>query len=217
MRKMTVKERTENIVRILKKTYPAVRCTLEYSSPFELLVATELSAQCTDARVNIVTPALFARYGSADDFAAAEEAELSEYIKSAGFYKTKAKNIIKCAERVAEVYGGEVPDNMEDLLTLAGCGRKTANLILGEVFGKEAFIVDTHCIRLTNRMGIVSEKDPKKIEMRLRKLIPAEESLGFCHRLVHHGRNVCKARKPECENCTVKEYCRSYKKATKEM
>ena len=205
---MTKKERALHIIEGLEKEYPDAICSLDYSVPHELLIATQLSAQCTDARVNIVCGPLFERYKSVEDFAEADYDELCEYIRSAGFYRNKAKNIIACCKRLRDVYGGEVPDNMDDLLTLAGTGRKTANLILGDVFGKPAVVVDTHCIRITNRMGLTTNKEPEKIETDLRKILPPEKSSDFCHRLVLHGRAVCSARKAACDSCAVSEYCK---------
>ena len=205
---MTKKERALLIIERLEEEYPDAICSLNYTTPHELLIATQLSAQCTDARVNIVTKPLFERYKSVDDFAEADYDELCEYIRSAGFYRNKAKNIIACCRRLRDVYGGEVPDNMDDLLTLAGTGRKTANLILGDVFGKPAVVVDTHCIRITNRMGLTTNKTPEKIEQDLKKLLPPEKSSDFCHRLVLHGRALCSARKANCEKCPVADVCK---------
>ena len=205
---MTKKERALLIIERLEEEYPDAICSLNYTTPHELLIATQLSAQCTDARVNIVTKPLFERYKSVDDFAEADYDELCEYIRSAGFYRNKAKNIIACCQRLRDVYGDEVPDNMEDLLTLAGTGRKTANLILGDVFGKPAVVVDTHCIRITNRMGLTTNKTPEKIEQDLKKLLPPEKSSDFCHRLVLHGRALCSARKANCESCPVADVCK---------
>ena len=173
-----------------------------------LYIATQLSAQCTDARVNIVTKDLFKKYKTVSDFANADFNELCEDIRSTGFYRNKAKNIIAAAQRMIDVYNGEVPDTMEDLLTLPGTGRKTANLVLGDIFKKPAIVVDTHCIRLSNRIGLTKNSDPVKIESDLRKIIAPEESLGFCHRLVAHGRAVCNARKPMCEGCTLEGVCK---------
>jgi len=195
---------------IFDRIYPDVKCTLEYSTPLEMLIATQLSAQCTDARVNIVTKDLFKKYTSAEDFAAADLSELENDIRSTGFYKNKAKNIISCCKRILEVYDGRVPDTMEDLLTLAGTGRKTANLVLGDIYKKPAVVVDTHCIRLSNRIGLVGNDDPVKIEFELKKLIPPERQLRLCHQLVNHGRLRCNARKPDCEGCEIKEYCKYY-------
>ena len=209
---MTKKQRAEKVIEILKQVYPNPKCSLIYSTPLEMLIATQLSAQCTDARVNIVTKDLFRKYKNVHDFANADYDELQQDIKSAGFYKNKAKNIIACCQRLIDVYGGEVPDNMDDLLTLAGTGRKTANLVLGEIFGKSAVVIDTHNIRLANRIGLTKETDPVKIEFEMKKLIPEAEQLNLCHRLVYHGREVCTARKPKCEICRISEYCKSFGK-----
>lgn len=209
---MRKKERSEGVMEILDKVYPDVKCTLEYSTPLQMLIATQLSAQCTDARVNIVTKDLFKKYPDAEAFAAADLSELENDIRSTGFYKNKAKNIISCCQRILEVYDGEVPDTMEDLLTLAGTGRKTANLVLGDIYKKPAVVVDTHCIRLSNRIGLVNNEDPVKIEFELKKLIPPERQLRLCHQLVNHGRARCNARKPDCDGCEIKEYCKYYSK-----
>ncbi len=209
---MTKKQRAEKVIEILKQVYPNPKCSLIYSTPLEMLIATQLSAQCTDARVNIVTKDLFRKYKNVHDFANADYDELQQDIKSAGFYKNKAKNIIACCQRLIDVYGGEVPDNMDDLLTLAGTGRKTANLVLGEIFGKSAVVIDTHNIRLANRIGLTKETDPVKIEFEMKKLIPEAEQLNLCHRFVYHGREVCTARKPKCEICRISEYCKSFGK-----
>lgn len=205
---MTKKERTELLLELMDEAYPEVKCSLNYSNPLEMLIATQLSAQCTDARVNIVTEKLFERYKSVEDFANADILELQEYIKSAGFYKNKSKNIIACCKRLIEVYDGKVPDNMEDLLTLAGTGRKTANLVLGDIFGKPAVVVDTHCIRLSNRIGLTKNKEPEKIEQDLKKIIPPKQQLRLCHQFVYHGRAVCSARKPKCDICPIRPACK---------
>lgn len=205
---MRKKERIELLLELMDKTYPEVKCSLNYSNPLEMLIATQLSAQCTDARVNIVTEELFKRYKTVYDYANADINELQEYIRSAGFYKNKSKNIIECCKRLIEVYNGEVPDTMEDLTSLAGTGRKTANLVLGDIFGKPAVVVDTHCIRLSNRIGLVKETDPYKIETELRKIIPENHQLRLCHQFVYHGRAYCNARKPDCENCPIKPACK---------
>lgn len=207
---MTKKDRSESAVKVLKELYPNVRCTLEYSSPVELLIATQLSAQCTDARVNIVTKTLFKKYPDCSAFANAYYEELCEDIRSTGFYRNKAKNIIACCKKILSDFGGEIPDTMEGLLTLAGTGRKTANLVLGDIFGKPAVVVDTHCIRLSNRIGLTKNSSPEKIEQDLKKLIPPEEQLDFCHRLVAHGRNICTARSPKCEDCRLNKFCKEY-------
>ena len=204
---MKKSERIEGVMRILDEIYPDVKCTLNYENPLQMLIATQLSAQCTDARVNIVTKDLFKIY----DFASADLAELENDIKSTGFYKNKAKNIIACCKRLIEVYDGEVPDTMEDLLTLAGTGRKTANLVLGDIFNKPAVVVDTHCIRLSTKIGLTKNTDPEKIEFDLKKIIPPERQLKLCHQFVNHGRLRCVARRPDCGNCEIREYCKSAK------
>ncbi len=205
---MTKKERAKLLVEGLKKEYPDAICSLVAGNPFELLVATRLSAQCTDARVNLVTPALFNKYRTLDDYVNADVKDIENIIHSCGFYHGKARDIIEMARGVRDRFGGVVPDNIEDLTTLSGVGRKTANLIVGDVYGKPAVVADTHLIRLTNRMGLVDTKDPKKVEMELKKILPPEESNDFCHRAVLHGRAVCTARKANCENCAVNEYCK---------
>ncbi len=205
---MTKKERALKAVEILKELYPQAVCSLNAANPFELLVAVRLSAQCTDARVNIVTPALFERYKTLEDYANADVKEVEKYIHSCGFYKNKAESIVGMAQKILGEFNGKVPDNIQDLITLPGVGRKTANLIVGDVYGKEAIVVDTHCIRITNRIGLVAEKDPKKIEFALKKLIPADEGSEFCHRIVLFGRDVCSARKPLCGECKMNEICK---------
>ena len=206
---MTKKERIAALRPLLDKAYPNVKCSLNYSTPVEMLIATQLSAQCTDARVNIVTEKLFKKYTSVEDFANADYNELCEDIKSAGFYRNKAKNIIECCKRLIEVYGGNVPDTMEDLLTLAGTGRKTANLVLGDIFGQPAVVVDTHCMRLAKRIGLTSNDEPAKIEADLKKIVPPDYQLRLCHQFVYHGRAVCSARKPKCDICPIAEVCKS--------
>lgn len=206
---MTKKERVLKLREILDEAYPDVKCSLNYSTPVEMLIATQLSAQCTDARVNIVTEKLFKKYTSVEDFASADYEELCEDIKSAGFYRNKAKNIIGCCRRLLAVYGGNVPDTMEDLLTLPGTGRKTANLVLGDIFGKPAVVVDTHCMRLSRRIGLTKEEEPAKIEADLKKIVPADYQLRMCHQFVAHGRAVCTARKPKCEICAAAPVCKS--------
>lgn len=194
---------------LLDKAYPEVRCSLNYSNPLEMLIATQLSAQCTDARVNIITKTLFKKYTSVEDFANADYEELCSDIKSAGFYRNKARNIILCCQRLIDAYGGQVPDTMEDLTSLAGTGRKTANLVLGDIFGKPAVVVDTHCKRVAKRIGLTANDDPVKVEMDLRKLIPPDCQLRTCHQFVAHGRAVCTARSPKCGECPVAEVCKS--------
>ena len=213
---MTKKERALNAIEVLKKEYPEAICSLNSSNPFELLVAVRLSAQCTDARVNLVTPALFEKYKTLDDYCNADVKDIEELIHSCGFYKSKATSIIDMAKGVRDRFGGVVPDNIDDLITLNGVGRKTANLIVGDVYGKESIVVDTHMIRIANRIGLVNEKDPKKIEFALKKIIPSEEGSDFCHRIVHHGRAVCIARRPQCDMCCIKEYCDHYAQVSSE-
>lgn len=205
---MTKKERAVKAVEILKELYPEAICSLTASNPFELLVAVRLSAQCTDARVNIVTPALFERYKTIEDYAEADVKEIEKYIHSCGFYKSKAESIVGMARKILSDFDGKVPDTIEDLITLPGVGRKTANLIVGDIYGKPAIVVDTHCIRIANRLGLVAEKDPKRIEFALKKIIPAEEGSDFCHRIVLFGRDVCSARKPLCDACRMNEICK---------
>lgn len=205
---MTKKQIAANAVQALKKEYPDAICSLEYTDPLQLLIATRLAAQCTDARVNMVTPTLFERFKNVDDFANATADEVAEYIKSCGLYKTKSNDIVALAKMLRDEFDGKVPDNIEDLTKLPGIGRKTANLVMGDVFGKPAVVVDTHCIRITRRLGLHGEKDAKKIEFILRDLIDPSESNDFCHRLVLHGRAVCTARSPKCENCCMNEFCK---------
>lgn len=204
---MTDKQRALKAIEALKKEYPDAICSLVYDDPLQLLIATRLAAQCTDARVNMVTPALFERFKTVDDFASAEVTEVEEYIKSCGLYKTKARDIVAMAKALKENFGGVVPDTIEQLVTLPGIGRKTANLVVGDIFHKSAVVVDTHCIRLTSRLGFHSIKDPVRIEKVLREILPPEESNDFCHRLVLHGRAVCQARNPKCEICCMKDFC----------
>ena len=206
---MTKKQIALAAVDALKAEYPDSICSLEYTDPLQCLVATRLSAQCTDARVNMVTPALFERYTCARDFAESTPEELAEYIKSCGLYKTKSKDIIAMARVLCEKYDGEVPSTLDELIALPGIGRKTANLVMGDIFRMPgAVVVDTHCIRITRRLGLHDETDQKKIELILRKLLPSDESNDFCHRLVLHGRAVCTARKADCDNCCMKDFCR---------
>ena len=206
---MRTPEQTAEIVARLEEAYPLADCTLDWGKDYELLFSVRLAAQCTDERVNMITPALFERYPTLKDFAEADVAEVEKYIRSCGFFHTKARDIVACAQVLLAKHGGKVPDNMADLLALPGVGRKTANLILGDVFhAPGAVVVDTHCIRLSNRMGFVDTKDPPKIEAALRAVLPPEKSSDFCHRLVLHGRAVCTARAPKCEGCCVAHVCR---------
>ncbi|MBE7012732.1 MAG: endonuclease III [Ruminococcaceae bacterium] len=211
---MNKKEKILAIKEVFDSLYPDAECSLDFTTPHELLVAVQLSAQCTDARVNIVTKTLFERYTSPMDFATADEDELAQIIRSCGFYRTKAKNIIASSKDIVEKFGGKVPDTMEDLTSLAGVGRKTANLILGDVYGKPAVVVDTHAIRLSNRIGLTTNKDPVKIEYDLKKIVPSDYQSRFCHQLVHHGRAVCNARKPGCGECGISHLCK-YNKGDK--
>ncbi len=204
---MTKKQRAALAIAALTELYPDAICSLTYTDPLQLLIATRLSAQCTDARVNMVTPALFARYPDLDAFAAADPEEVGEYIRSCGLYKTKARDIVAMANMLREVYDGVIPDSVEELTKLPGVGRKTANLVCGDVFGKPAVVTDTHCIRITGRLGLVDSKDPYKVEMQLRKLLPPAESNNFCHRLVLFGRDICSARSPRCGGCPLREVC----------
>ncbi len=205
---LTKKEIALSAVEALKKEYPDAICTLVYSDPLHLLIATRLAAQCTDARVNMVTPALFERFPTARDFAESTEEEVAGYIKSCGLYKTKSRDIVALSKMIVEKYDGTVPDSLDELIKLPGIGRKTANLVMGDVYGQPAVVVDTHCIRITRRLGLHELKDAKKIEFELKKLLPPEESNDFCHRLVLHGRAVCDARKPKCDICCMKDFCR---------
>jgi len=205
---MRTKEQIDGIIAGLEKEYPLAECSLEYDKAYELLFAVRLAAQCTDERVNQITPILYERFPTLEALASADIAEVEEIVKPCGFFHTKARDIVLCANVLLDKFGGIVPDNMEDLCSLPGVGRKTANLILGDVYHKPAVVVDTHCIRLSNRMGLVDGlKEPVKIESALREILPPEKSSDFCHRLVLHGRAVCPARKPECERCPIAIYC----------
>ena len=196
------------IIEELKKLYPDAVCSLDYRKDYELLFSVRLAAQCTDARVNLVTPALFERFPSLEAFAQATPEEVGEYVHSCGFWRAKARDIVGSAQMLLSDFGGRVPDNMDDLLRLPGVGRKTANLILGDVYGKEGYVCDTHCIRITGRLGITDgSKDPLKVEQQLRKVIPPEESSDFCHRMVLHGRALCMARGPRCGECPLRDLC----------
>lgn len=205
---MTKKERALKAVEILKTEYPQAICSLNASNPFELLAAVRLSAQCTDARVNLVTPTLFEKYKTLDDYANANVKDIENIIRSCGFYKNKAESIVGMAQMIISDFGGRVPDEIDDLVKLPGVGRKTANLIVGDVYGKESIVVDTHMIRISNRIGLVSVKDPVKIETALKKVIPPSEGSDFCHRIVLFGRDICSARKPKCEGCCMAEICK---------
>lgn len=204
---MRKKEKALLCVEALKKEYPDALCSLEASNPLELLIATRLSAQCTDARVNLVTPALFEKYKTLDDYCEAKIEDVESIIHSCGFFRAKARDIIGMAQKIKSDFGGEVPDTIEKLTSLPGVGRKTANLIMGDVYKQPAVVADTHLIRITNLLGLCNSKDPFKVETELKKILPPEESNDFCHRCVLHGRAVCVARKPQCEKCVMKDYC----------
>ena len=208
---MTGKQRAAKTIELLKSEYPDVKCALTYVKPHELLIATRLSAQCTDKRVNLVTPALFERFPNVEAFADAEVSEIEEYIKSCGLYHTKANDISLMCKDLRDRFGGTVPDTIEELVTLPGVGRKTANLIVGDLYGKPALVCDTHVIRLTNLIGLCDSKDAAKVERQLAKLVPPEEGLNLCHRLVWHGRLVCIARRPQCDKCCLKDVCKNMK------
>ena len=202
---MTREERALLCVEALKKEYPGAVCSLIYTDPLQLLIATRLSAQCTDARVNMVTPALFARFPTLDAFCEGSVEEIEGYIRSCGLYKTKAKDIFAMCHVLRDEFSGIVPDTIEKLVTLPGVGRKTANLVAGDIYGKPAVVADTHCIRISNRLGLADSKDPVKVEKQLRAVLPPEESNDFCHRLVLHGRALCTARAPACERCPLND------------
>ena len=210
---MRTQEQVNEIVRLLLEEYPLADCTLDWRKDYELLFSVRLAAQCTDERVNKITPALFARFPTLKDFAEAEVEEVEKYVHSCGFYRAKARDIVACAQVLLEKYNGELPRTMEELTALPGVGRKTANLILGDIFGQEGYVCDTHCIRITGRLGITDgSKDPLQVEKQLRKSIPPKESNNFCHRMVLHGRAVCRARKPDCPHCTLRAWCDHFTK-----
>ena len=205
---MKSKEQVGAIIAALKTLYPDALCSLDYEKDYELLFSVRLAAQCTDARVNLVTPALFARYPTLEAFAEADVDEVGQYIHSCGFWRAKARDIVASARMLREEFGGRVPDTMEQLLRLPGVGRKTANLVLGDIYGQEGYVRDTHCIRITGRLGLTDgSKDPLKVERQLRQCIPPEESNNFCHRMVLFGRDTCTARSPHCEGCPLRQDC----------
>lgn len=210
----TAKARVKKILKILRKTYPNVKTALHYKNPLELLIATILSAQCTDKRVNQVTEKLFSKLRTARGFAGVPLPDLEEMVRSTGFYRNKAKNIKACCRAILEKHGGKVPDNMEDLVQLPGIGRKTANVILGSFFGVPGIVVDTHVKRLSQRIGFTTEKDPAKIEFDLMAAIPKKDWIDFSHQMIQHGRALCTARKPKCPECPLRELCDYSKKAT---
>ncbi len=205
---MDTQELALKAVNALKEEYPDALCSLDYEDPLQLLISVRLAAQCTDARVNLVTPALFERFPTLEAFCDGTEEEIGELIHSCGFFRAKARDILGACRKIRDEFGGRVPDNMEDLLSLPGVGRKTANLILGDVYHKPAVVTDTHCIRISGRLGLTKNKAPEKVERDLRAVLPPEESNNFCHRLVLHGRAVCIARRALCEKCCMKEFCR---------
>lgn len=204
---MDTQELAIKAVEALKEEYPDALCSLDYEDPLQLLISVRLAAQCTDARVNMVTPALFERFPTLEAFCEGTEEEIGELIHSCGFFRAKARDILGACRKIRDEFGGKVPDNMEDLLSLPGVGRKTANLILGDVHHKPAVVTDTHCIRISGRLGLTKNKAPEKVERDLRAVLPPEESNNFCHRLVLHGRAVCIARKALCEKCCMKDFC----------
>ena len=206
---MEKQEMALEVIKRLKEEYPDADCTLDYNEAWKLLVSVRLAAQCTDARVNIVVEKLYEKYPDVDALAKAEPEQIEEIVRPCGLGKSKSRDISACMRMLKEKYNGKVPDDFNELLKLPGVGRKSANLIMGDVFGKPAIVTDTHCIRLANRMGLVDGiKEPKKVEMALWKIIPPEEGSEFCHRLVYHGREVCSARtKPHCEKCCLNDIC----------
>jgi endonuclease-3 len=207
---MEVTEKVTNILSALKADYPDALCALHYDKDYELMIAVRLSAQCTDERVNKVTPALFAAYPTLEAFAQADISDVEELVRSCGFYRHKARDIVLACQMLLSDFGSKVPDNMEDLLKLPGVGRKTANLLLGDIYGQEGYVCDTHCIRICGKLGLSQGKDPVKVEMQLRKVIPPEESSDFCHRIVLHGRAVCTARSPKCSQCSLAPFCDAF-------
>ena len=208
---METNERVSGILAALKQAYPDALCALQYKKDYELMIAVRLSAQCTDARVNQITPALFARYPTLDAMADADVSEVEAYVRSCGFYRNKARDIVLACQMLRERFGGKVPGTMDELLSLPGVGRKTANLLLGDIYNVPGSVVcDTHCIRISNKLGLAQGQVPEKVEKQLRAILPPEESSDFCHRLVLHGRAVCTARNPACEKCTLRPFCKSY-------
>lgn len=206
-----MKEKVNSIIDILKARYPDALCALHYQKDYELMIAVRLSAQCTDARVNMITPALFDAYPTLEAMAVADIADVENYVRSCGFYKHKARDIVLACQMLLRDYGGKVPGTMEELLKLPGVGRKTANLLLGDLYGEPGSVVcDTHCIRICGRLGLSEGKDPEKVEMQLRKILPPEESNNFCHRIVLFGRDCCTARKPDCANCPLVMHCKEF-------
>lgn len=205
-----MEEKVAAIIAALWERYPDALCALHYGKDYELMISVRLSAQCTDARVNQVTPTLFARFPTLEAFAEADVAEVEAYVRSCGFFRHKAQDIVAACRMLRDEYGGRVPDTMEQLLRLPGVGRKTANLLLGDLYGKPAVVCDTHCIRIANRLGLACGKEPEKVERQLRAILPPEESSDFCHRIVLFGREVCTARSPHCDRCELRPYCREF-------
>lgn len=212
---MKEKERALLAVETLKEKYPDSLCSLNAENPLQLIIATRLSAQCTDARVNLVTPELFEKYKTVEDYASADIADIERIVHSCGFFRAKARDIIGMCKKMISDFGGQVPDNIGDLTSLPGVGRKTANLIMGDVYGKPAVVADTHLIRISNLLGLVSTKDPLKVEMKLRELLPPEESNDFCHRCVLHGRDTCISGRPKCNECEMKSFCKHFESLQK--
>jgi endonuclease-3 len=206
-----MQEKVSAIIDLLKEKYPDAPCALHYGKDYELMIAVRLSAQCTDARVNLVTPALFAAYPTLEAMAEADISHVEQLVHSCGFYKHKARDIVLACQMLRDEFGGKVPDTMEALLRLPGVGRKTANLLLGDLYGEPGSVVcDTHCIRICGRLGLSQGKDPEKVEQQLRKILPPEESSDFCHRIVLYGREICIARSPKCEQCILRPYCQEF-------
>ncbi len=208
---MEISEKVNSVLEILKQRYADAPCALRYTKDYQLMIAVRLSAQCTDARVNLVTPGLFAAYPTLESLAAADISDIENYVRTCGFYKHKARDIVLACQMLLSDYGGKVPGTMEELLKIPGVGRKTANLLLGDLYGVPGSVVcDTHCIRISNRLGLAKGKEPEKVEQQLRAILPPEESSDFCHRLVMFGREVCTARNPDCGNCPLTMYCTEF-------
>ena len=207
---MKSKEQVGAIIAALKTLYPDALCSLDYEKDYELLFSVRLAAQCTDARVNLVTPALFERFPTLESFAEATPEEVEPYVRSCGFYKHKARDIVLACRMLRDEYGGKVPDTMQELLRIPGVGRKTANLLLGDLYGQPAVVCDTHCIRIANRLGLAHGKEPEKVEQQLRAILPPEESSDFCHRIVLFGRDTCTARNPACGDCPLRPFCKEF-------
>lgn len=206
-----MKKKALHIIEILKEQYPDALCALHYEKDYELMIAVRLSAQCTDARVNLITPALFEAYPTLEDMANAKIEDVENYVRTCGFFRQKAKDIVLACQMLLSDYGGKVPGTMEELLRLPGVGRKTANLLLGDLYAVPGSVVcDTHCIRISNRLGLAKGKEPEKVEQQLRKILPSEESSDFCHRIVLFGRDTCTARNPKCGQCPLSMYCKEF-------